>query len=389
MTTPEDLQRSLNSAVASGQVPYVVAMVGNTAGMLWHGTAGRCVVDGPEASLNTVFRIVSMSKAIGSTAALILADRGILDWDMPVDEVLPEFGELRILDAYGAAGASLRVPSKRATLRHLASHTSGLAYEFWDEELGRYLQDTGTPSIVSGRRAGLNYPLRFDPGNRWQYGGGIDWLGMAVAALDGRRIDQFCREEIFIPLGMSSTEFELSDSLHSRLGQVFARSEDSFVGAPLDLDPPSSPEFYGMGHALYSTAPDYLRFLRMWLGYGQLDGVRILKHNTVVDALRNQIGDLRLEARRSAFPPATADLDILHDIEKTHGLAFARVEQDVPGRRAVGSQFWGGVLNTHFWLDPKNDRAGLFMTQALPFLDASIMEAFANFEISAYALESP
>lgn len=378
-----ELQTTVSMAVAVGQVPYVTAMLARADDLLWGGSAGESA-PGRAASINSVFRIVSMSKAIGSTAALILADRGKLEWDTPVESILPEFGRLSVLEEIDGAPV-VRSPRTKATLRHLTTHTSGLAYEFWDPILGKYLHDNGTPSVVSGEFAGLMYPLRFEPGTRWQYGGGVDWLGMAVAALDGRPIDRFCREEIFEPLGMSSTSFELTPSLHERLGDVFARDEDgSFVPSELTLDPPSRPEFYGMGTALYSTAPDYIRFLRMWLGKGRVDGTRILSSDAVAGALLNQVGSLRFEARATAFPPATADLDLLPGYEKTHGLAFARLEEDIPGRRSAGSQFWGGVLNTHFWIDPAKDLAGVFMTQCVPFLDPEVVAAFAAFEDAAY-----
>ncbi len=335
---------------------------------------------------DTIFRIVSMSKAIGATAALILADRGRLDWDTPVEEILPDFAKLVVIEN-GPEGQVRRPPRTKARLRHLATHTSGLAYEFWDGEVGQYLSENAIPSIVSGQKAGLGYPLAFDPGTRWQYGGGADWLGMVVSAIDGRGIDRFCIEEIFEPLGMTSTSFELNAADADRLGDLSARKESGELEpSVLNLDPPATPEFYGMGHALYSTAPDYLRFLRMWLGIGSLDGVRILGETTARDALENQIGRLRIEPRSTVFAPATADLDPMPGVELSHSLMAARTEQQVPGRRAVGSAFWGGVLNTHFWLDPTNDLAGVFMTQVTPFLDAYVMRDLAEFERLSYAL---
>jgi methyl acetate hydrolase len=378
------LEAVVGEAVALGQVPYLVGMIGNCSGTLWSGAAGFRA-SGQAASTDAVFRIASMSKAIGSTAALILADRGRLDWDMPVEEVLPEFGSLRVLESFDAA-PRMRPPRVRATIRQLATHTSGLAYEFWDANIGRFLRESGTPSVVSGLRAGLSYPLAFEPGERWQYGGGLDWLGLVISAIDGRSIDCFCIEEIFEPLKMTDTCFALAEGQRDRLGDVFARSEGgAFLPASRTLDPPAQPEFVGMGHALYSTAPDYLRFLRMCLGKGQLEGVRLLSEATVADALRNHIGSLRLEARASTFPPVTADFDPLPGVEKSHSLVCARVEQSVPNARAAGSQFWGGVHNTQYWFDPASDLAGVFMTQCTPFLDGSVMEAYAAFERAAYA----
>ena len=386
---PKDILATvLHDAVRDGHAPYLIGMVGTSRGCVWSGGAGVYAKDNA-AHENTVFRIASMTKAIGSTAAAILADRGQLDWNTPVDAVLPTFGELKVLEGFRDGKPVLRSFRVRPTLRHLATHTSGLVYEFWDENIGRYLHDLGRPSAVSGLKQGLYYPLAFEPGARWQYGGGIDWLGLAVAAIDGRSIDQFCQQEIFDPLGMSDTRFELAGDMAARLGVVLSRGEDQdFVPAPMNLDPPSHPEFYGMGHALYSTAPDYMRFLRMWLNRGQLDGVRILGEGVAATFVQNHIGDLRLQLLKTAFPPATADLSMFSGYEKSHSLGFARMEESVPKMRAAGSQFWGGVLNTHFWFDPANDIAGVLMTQLIPFLDPRFMDVFEAFERSAYAIHS-
>ncbi|KIZ34051.1 hypothetical protein OO17_27455 [Rhodopseudomonas palustris] len=379
------MDAALDAMVSNGSIPYVVAALGNSAGPIWSGAAGERA-SGMAAGGDTIFRIVSMSKAVGATAALILADRGRLNWETPVEEILPEFARLVVIE--NGVETQLRRPARtKATLRNLATHTSGLAYEFWDGAVGRYLAESGMPSIVSGQRAGLLYPLAFDPGTAWQYGGGADWLGLAVSAIDGRSIDRFCIEEIFEPLGLTSTSFELNATSAALLGDVLARTENGELGSSvLNLDPPASPEFYGMGHALNSTAPDYLRFLRMWLGMGSLDGVRILSEATARDALRNQIGTLRIEPRSTVFAPATSDLDPMPGVELSHSLVAARTERQVPGRRAVGSAFWGGVLNTHFWLDPTADLAGVFMTQVVPFLDGYVMRDLEEFERLSYSL---
>jgi CubicO group peptidase (beta-lactamase class C family) len=170
------------------------------------------------------------------------------------------------------------------------------------------------------------------------------------------------------------------------LGSILERTPDGQLArATIQLGPPSRPEFYGMGHALYSTVPDYLRFLRMWLGYGQVDGVRILSYETATDFLRNHIGTLRLQAYPSNIPALTEDLDIVERTETSHSLGFARTEGPWPGGRSVGAQSWAGVLNTHFWFDPRQDVAAVMMTQLLPFLDRSALAALDSFEHAVYS----
>jgi methyl acetate hydrolase len=178
----------------------------------------------------------------------------------------------------------------------------------------------------------------------------------------------------------------LDKVLAARLVPVFARSaKGGFVEPQINVDPPAHPEFYGRGHALYSTAADYMRFLRMWLGKGQLDGVQILKPDSATQYLENHIGELRVLPLRTALPAAVEDLILFPSCPKTHSLGFARTEKDMEGMRAAGSQFWGGVLNTHFWFDPTNDVAGILMTQLLPFLDDEVMFRYADFERAVYA----
>jgi methyl acetate hydrolase len=374
----------LRDVVQNRSAPFLVGMVGTSRDVIWSGAAGEEIA-GQSLTDRTVFRIVSMSKAIGATAVAILADRGKLSWSTLVEDVLPEFAQLEVLDGYKGDCPQLRKPRSQATLRHLATHTSGLVYGFWNREIARFLDATSLPPIVSGLKAAFRCPMAFDPGTRWEYGSGVDWLGMVVEAVDGRSIERFCIEEIFTPLNMKDTCFELDEERGRRLAPVFGRSLDGgFEAAPINVDPPSRPEFYGMGHALYSTAEDYMRFLRMWLNNGQLDGIRIISLAQAKVFLENQIGTLRMQPLKTALPIAVNDLSILPEFSKSHSLGFARMEEDVSGMRGAGSQFWGGVLNTHFWFDPTNDIAGIFMTQLLPFLDTGFMSAYSGFEREVY-----
>ena len=377
------LDNILKAGVASGAAPGLVAMTGNAAGVKWSGAAGERA-PGKPMSADTVFRIFSMTKAIGSTAAMILIDRGKLKAEATVESILPNFAKIQVLDGFDGDKPRMRAPKSKATIRQLATHTSGLVYEFWNTDVPRWMQITGHPSILSGLKKSLFYPLMFDPGTRWDYGIGIDWLCQAVEAVDGRRIDQFCQDEIFGPLGMTSTAFEGDGALAPRLASVSARGADGKF-APFELAPPPHPEFYGMGHSLYSSAGDYLRFLRMFLNKGTLDGKRVLSEKGVATMLANHIGDLRVGKMITAVPPVTADVDLFPGTPKTHSLGFLRVEKDVPGMRSAGAQGWAGVLNTHFWFDPAKDIAATIMTQTLPFVEPPFMDVYAKFERAVYA----
>jgi methyl acetate hydrolase len=378
-----ELYDVIQTAVERQDVPFAVAMVGDRGGVRWSGSAGEAR-PGMAAASDTIFRIYSMTKAVGSTAAMILMDRGKLDPDTPVAEILPEFVNKQVLEGFDAEGKPLmRPPRKQATVRHLATHTSGLTYEYWNSELQRYMESTGQPSIVSGLREGLDYPLMFDPGDRWEYGIGIDWLGQVVEKVDGRAIDDFCHDELFQPLGMQDTRFEVEPDMAPRLSSVRMRGEDGLF-ANFELAPPSRPAFYGMGHALYSTAPDYMRFLRMYLNKGQLDGHRILSEAGLSRLLTNQIGDTSTALLKTAAPSITADAEFFPGRKKSHSMGFQRIDEDVPGMRSAGSQFWAGVCNTHFWFDPKKDVIGIIMTQTLPFVEPRFMGLYETFERGVY-----
>jgi len=379
-----ELDDVLSAGVAAGAAPGFVATTGNATAVKWSGAAGERAPGKPMTE-NTVFRIFSMTKAIGSTAAMILADRGKLDYDAPVDSILPEFAKIQVIDGFDGDNPRLRKPKSRATLRQLATHTSGLVYEFWNADVPRWMAKSGHPTILSGLKSSLFYAMPHDPGACWDYGMGIDWLCQAVEAIDGRRIDKFCQDEILGPLGMTSTAFECEGALAARLASVSARGADGKF-APFEIAPPPHPEFYGMGHCLYSTAGDYMRFLRMFLNKGRLDSKRVLSEKGVATMLANHIGNLRVGKLTTTVPPITADVDLFPGTPKTHSLGFLRVEKDVPGMRSAGSQGWAGVLNTHFWFDPAKDVAATIMTQTLPFVEPPFMGAYEKFERAVYAV---
>ena len=377
-----DLDQVLADAVAKQDAPFLVAMTGNTAGITWSGAAGQRS-PGQPAGIDTVFRIFSMTKAVGSMAAMMLMDRGQLSADATVESILPEFADVKLLDGFGPDGPTLRAPRVKATVRHLATHTSGLVYEFWNENMPRYMAASGALSILSGLTSSMNYPLQFEPGARWDYGIGIDWLGRVVERVSGQRIDQFCRDEIFTPLGMRDTACEVEPHMAARLAQVGIRGEDGHF-SEYPLAPPSMPEFYGMGHALYSTAPDYMRFLRMVMNGGTLDGARVIGATGLASMLKNQIGDTPIGVLKTAVPPLSADAEFFPGLRKSHSMAFMRFEEDVPGMRQAGSQAWAGVLNSHYWFDAKSDVIGVLMTQSLPFAEPRFMATYEAFERAAY-----
>ena len=376
------LQQVLDQSVAASDVPFALAMAARRDGTVFSGAAGEAA-PGRNAAEDTLFRIFSMTKAVGSTAAMILIERGKLDADTPVAEILPEFAEIRVLDGWDGDKPRFRAPKTQATIRHLATHTAGLEYEFWNADVAAYLERTGHPTILSGLKSSLFYPMMTDPGTRWGYGPNIDWLGLAVAKADGREITAFCQQEIFDPLGMKSTYFEVPEAEQHRLAAVRIRGADGSFG-PIEVSPPAKPEVYGMGHCLYSTAPDYLRFLRMFLNRGELDGRRVLSKMGVEWMLADKMRGLTLR-RMVTSSPLTDSFEPFAGTRVTHSLGFMRNEADIPGMRSAGSQSWAGVLNSHYWFDPTKDIAAVIMTQSLPFVEPRFLKTYEAYERAVYS----
>src|ERR1051325_2645929 len=288
------IEDTLRGAVEAGDVPGGVAMAATAGGPIYEGAFGlRALGAGPAMTLDTAFRIASMTKAITSVAAMQLVEQGRLSLDGPVPDIDPALARPQVLEGFDASGAPRLRPAKRPiSLRDLLTHTAGFVYEMWNADAKRYVEATGTPPVLSGRLAALRRPLAFDPGDRWEYGINIDWVGQLVEAASGMNLDAYFREHIFGPLGMSDTGFVPSPEQQTRRASVHQRQPGGgLVVQPLPAV--STPEFFAGGGGLSSTPRDYLAFLRMLLHGGTLNSARILRPETVELMNRNHIGDLQ------------------------------------------------------------------------------------------------
>jgi methyl acetate hydrolase len=376
----------LREAVESGAVPGVVALAGDRDGLIHQGAFGRRGLgqDAPMA-LDTVFWIASMTKAVTSVAAMQLVEQGRLSLDAPLGALLPELAAPLVLEGFDAKGAPLLRPSRKpVTLRLLLTHTAGFSYTMWNAELARYAERTGLPAPRSGKLASLAAPLVFEPGERWEYGINTDWVGRAVEAAADAPLPEVMKAKILDPLGMADTGYLPGSSQRARRAGVHQRGADGLL-APTEMALPEAPEFFGGGGGLLSTGPDYLRFLRMLLRGGELDGARILRAEMVAEMARNQIGELTFLPMRSVAPALTDDFAPFPGVTKRWGLGFLINEEDVPGRRAAGSLAWAGLGNTWFWIDPRSGVTGVLMTQILPFADPTVLDLLGRYEAAIYA----
>jgi methyl acetate hydrolase len=374
----------LQSAVAAGDVPNVVAMAADDGGVIYEGAAGRRRPDADDAvTPDSMLRIASMTKMVATVAALQQVERGNLDLNAPVDEYRPEFAQVHVLDGFDGDTPRLRPPVGRATVRHLMTHTSGLSYWFWNEDIVRWEQVTGTPNVMSGSEVVFTAPLVADPGARFEYGINTDWLGRVVEAASGESLDAYLAANVLGPLGMRDTTFVMNDEQRARSVPIHLRGDDG-AWAASDLDWSQSPDWWAGGHGLYSTPRDYLAFQRMLLGGGTLGDAKILERATVEAAFTNQIGNLRVpELIRTADPAASDDFHAGPGKAWGYGLML-NTEQE-PGMRAAGSGAWAGLFNTHFWVDPATRVTGAIYAQTLPFVEPRVLRVYVDFERALYA----
>jgi CubicO group peptidase (beta-lactamase class C family) len=363
------------------EIPGVVAIAANSKEVIYQGAYGKRDLSKDDAmTADSVFWIASMTKAITAAAAMQLVEQGKLSLEAPIGKVLPDLAAPQVLEGFDAKGEpKLRPARKPITLRHLMTHTAGFAYDMWNGDMVKYLEKTGTPGITTCKNAALKTPLMTDPGTRWEYGTNIDFVGKAVEAVSGKRLDAYLRDHLLTPLGMTDTGFKIGDAQRKRLVAMHNRGEDgSLTPIPFELE--QNPEFHMGGGGLYGTAGDYIKFTRMILNKGRGNGNQLLKPETVALMGQNHIGDLVQTRMISAVAFATNDVDLFPGMAKKWGLSFLINTAKTPEGRSPGSLFWAGLANTYFWIDPARDVTGVILMQVLPFADGKCLEAFAGFE---------
>ena len=387
MPDTKAIDKVLEDAVASGQVPGVTATAANADGVIFDAAFGRrSLAGGGPMTTDTVFRIASMTKAVTGAAAMQMVELGQLNLDQPAGEILPFLTNPMVLDGFDAAGKPKLRPAKGViTLRKLLTHTAGFVYDTWNGEMNRYVVKTGLPAARTGKIAALQVPLACDPGERWEYGINIDIAGRMVEVASGKDLETYLQDHLFRPLGMPDSSFILQPRWKDRLAQVHARDEQGGL-TPIESPPPAeNPEFYPGGGGLFSTSRDYLTFLRALMRGGELNGARILRPETVALMGQNHMGALNVLPMKTFNPLMSNDCELFPGMDKKWGLTFLINTQDVPGARSAGSLAWAGVYNTYYWLDPVKRIAGVLMTQVLPFADPTVLGLLDRFERAIYA----
>jgi methyl acetate hydrolase len=370
----------------SPRVAGVVAIATDRNANIYEGAAGKRML-GRDADMttDTVFAIFSTTKAITGTAALQLVEDGRLDLDAPAKIYAPDIGKLQVLEGFDDRGQPrLRPPERDVTTRMLLLHTAGFGYDFFNENYNRLAREHGQPSVLTATKASINTPLLFDPGEEWEYGSNIDWVGQVVEGIAGRRLGEVMEEKIFAPLGMESTGFKLNPDMRSRLAGMHQREADGSLSPMTDFELPQDPEVHMGGHALYSTVGDYCRFIRMWLNDGDGPHGRVLKKETVLAAEKNNLGRMKIKGLPGVIPTLSNYAEFFPGMPKSWALTFMINDVDAPTGRPAGSLAWAGLPNLYYWIDRKNGIGGYWATQVFPFADPTSVGGYLDFETAVY-----
>jgi CubicO group peptidase (beta-lactamase class C family) len=353
-------------AVKNGEVPGIVALVARHGKIVFHEAYG--MADNPtgrKMKKDDIFRIASQSKAITSTAVMMLWEEGKFRLDDPISDFIPEFKDPTVLTTFSYRDTSYTsVPANQEiTIRHLLTHTSGIGYGVIDgDERFRMIYEkagitdlftTENISIEESVKKLARLPLHHNPGEKFTYSEGLDVLGYFVEIVSGMPFDEFLRKRLFDPLGMDDTGFYLPDAKAGRLVSVQEKENGEWVRYPVTFYDPDYPikgarRFFSGGAGLCSTAKDYATFLQMYLNGGELNGVRILSRTTIQSIMSNQTGDL------------------FGGVTEYYGLAFGVITiegQDAGGQGSEGTFSWGGYFNTEYFADPVEETMGVIMKQ--------------------------
>ncbi|MCG8654954.1 serine hydrolase domain-containing protein [Yimella sp. NH-Cas1] len=370
-----------------GRVPGVVAGITDRDKDIYLGASGvRDLSSDAEMTTDTSFSIWSTTKAITATACLQLVESGDLDLQAPAKEYAPALADVKVIDGFDADGQPiLRAPASDVTTHHLLTHTAGFGYDFFNETYSRLAEEHGQPSVATAARAALNSPLLFDPGTQWEYGSSIDWAGQVVEGITGKRLGEVFQERIFTPLGMTSSAFAPTEEMLSRQARHHQR-EDNGTLTPSEFATPTTPEVDFGGHGLFSTVPDYLKFIRMWLNEGRsASGEQVLSPASVDLGFTNQLPDnLQVKLLPGVIKWLSNDAEFFPGLKKTWSYSFQYTEDPFPTGRPAGAIGWAGLANLFYWIDRDNGFGGYWATQIFPFGDGPSFTGYLDFETAAY-----
>ena len=382
------LDSFMQKSVENKTIPGAVAIICRNGKIIYHKAFGMSDNTAQKAEkTDDIFRIASMSKAITSTAVMMLWEEGYFHLDDPISKFIPEFKNPSVLDSLNMIDTAFttKPAGKQITIRHLLTHTSGLGYGVIDGDarframykkagiVDLYTTEPITIGDNVKRLAAL--PLHHVPGEKYVYSEGLDVLGYLIEVVSGVPFDVFLKTRLFDPLGMNDTHFYLPDAKANRLVKIQTKTNGtwtSFIDNFYDPDYPikGAKAFFSGGAGLSSTAKDYATFLQMYLNNGEFNGKRLLSRKTIESMMMNQVGNL-LGGEKS---------------EQDYGLAFGLLTKFGQSRGGMGSEgtfVWGGYFNTSYFADPKEKIIGVIMKQTQRINDDNHSVKFRRFVMQA------
>lgn len=388
----EKLNQILKDYVAVGgetkdKVLGATFVVVNEDAILYTGASGR--IDGPADSpaftSDSLVWIASMSKIITATSLMQLVEKGLIELDGDVRPLVPELAKAQILRGFDQAGKPiLEDNTKPMTLRQLLTHTSGMGYDMIDPDIEKWSHAVGrTIRNLVFTLDGWNTPLKFLPGERWQYGSGLDWAGQVLEKVTGKGLGEYMSENIFKPLGMTDTTFRRQAIAERMQGRIAPCSYRNAESGDLNVGPfpvPEDPPVESGGAGLYTTARDYVKFLQALLAacHGKES---ILRKETVDEMFRPQINDAQCLLMKlmtdgaTTLPPETA---------VNHGISGLINTEDVAGKRRKGSMAWAGYTNCNWWIDHKTGIAATLFVNVIPQPDSLVNKLYDELELAVY-----
>lgn len=382
------LDEHMQAMVANGQIAGGVTLLARHGHVVHAKTFGVRALGGEPMPMDAIFRIRSETKPVTGVAMMILYEQGLWKLDDPISKYVPEFANLRIATGVDTAGQPILAPiSRPPTMRELMTHTAGFAYGIADDpnspaDQAYYqagvLQSASLSDLVR-KVSGL--PMFSEPGQLWRYSVAADIQGYIVEKLSGETLPVFMEEHIFAPLGMKDTAFYVPDQKAGRLAALYdadpatGKLIPAVEGAWRDVSRPPAAPLGGGG--LLSTAGDFARFAQMILNRGELDGVRILKPESVMLMAQNHLPPgfvVTTNGTTGVLKPGPRPFPFAAGVG--YGLDVAVAVDPAASGAPVGpgTISWGGSAGTWFWIDPANDLFFVGMIQRLggvgPGLDA-------------------
>ncbi|PLT33280.1 serine hydrolase [Bacillus sp. V5-8f] len=372
-----------NSVSRAGGAPGVVAMITDREGNIYEGAAGvRELGKNTPMTTDTVCALFSTTKAITGAALMQLVQEGKVGLDDPVKKYVPEIAEIMVLEGFDAEGQpKLRPPKTDITIKMLMLHTAGFGYDFFSEEDRKYREVKEVPSILSSTFDSIKNVLLFEPGERWNYGANIDWVGKVVEAVRGKRLGEVMAEYIFAPLGMTDIGFTLTPSMMERRATMHSREKDGKITPVPDFMLPQSPEMDMGGHGLYASVGEYMKFIRMILN----DGEGVLDPQTVEQMSKNGLDSLKSGGWLTCNPSLSNDGEFFPGVLKSWSYTFQVNDEPIPTGRPAGQLMWAGLANLFYWIDRENGIGGFVATQILPFQDVASYLTFIELESAVYS----